>query len=347
MTPRVTPDDVDRQLKEHTGAVIPVFFPPGAANEEMRTLLQETTLAYCRELGNPRAVCLSADGPGEGAQAVEELAEQHGVRATVAEQHLGKLGALRAGMSLMLEDESFHYLATVDQDGDHFSNELRNLIRAAREVEVDGGVDRLMVLGRRISRHRPLGFFRGELEELADRMLLNALEYRAALDGEPLRLEYASTLDEYPDFHSGFKLFERETAADVFSREPHLDGLSTDCYYKHAVEAVMTVEAMQAGARLAAVNRSTMNEQPVSTFGLLGRATMTADKIVWPCRRLEVPAKFVDQWMRNHIPPLLMGTMVPEGRRELKQVWRLVKRAFELEDEEADEGSPFRAPRFI
>jgi hypothetical protein len=313
----------------------------------MRTLLQETTLAYCRELGNPRAVCLSADGPGEGAQAVEELAEQHGVRATVAEQHLGKLGALRAGMSLMLEDESFHYLATVDQDGDHFSNELRNLIRAAREVEVDGGVDRLMVLGRRISRHRPLGFFRGELEELADRMLLNALEYRAALEGEPLRLEYASTLDEYPDFHSGFKLFDRQTARQVFCTEPRMDGLTTDCYYKHAVEAVMTVEALQAGARLAAVNRSTMNRQPVSTFGLLGRATMTADKIVWSCRRLGVPAKFVDQWMRNHIPPLLMGTMVPEGRRELKQVWRLVKRAFELEDEEADEGSPFRAPRFI
>lgn len=347
MTSKISFSDIETRLREQTAVVIPAYFPPGAENDRMRSLLEETALSYCHELGDAQAVCLCADGPGEAAEAMEELRKEYGVRATAAEEHLGKLGALRTGMSCLLEDESYRYLATVDQDGDHFPNELRNLVRAARGVETDAGGGRVMVLGRRISKHRPLGFFRGELEELADRMLLDALQYRAALDGQPLRMEYANTLDEYPDFHSGYKLFDRQTAADVFLSEPRAGGVSADCYYKHAVEAVMSVEALQAGARLAVVNRSTMNEQPVSTFALLERARMTADKIVWPCRRLEVPGEFVDQWMRNHIPRLLMGTIVPEGRRELKQVWQLVKREFQIEGEEPDDGSPFKRPRFI
>ena len=37
----------------------------------------------------------------------------------------------------------------------------------------------------------------------------------------------------------------------------------------------MTVEALLAGARLVLVNRSTFNEQPVTTFGLLNRERMS------------------------------------------------------------------------
>ena len=175
-----------------------------------------------------------------------------------------------------------------------------------------------------------MGFLRGELEELADRMLLDALHYDAVVTGKPLRLEFAAVFDEFPDFHSGYKLFSRPTAEDVFNPIPPLMGLPEEAVSRHAVEAVMTVEAIRAGALLVVVHRSTFDEQPVSTFGLLDRRRMVADKILWPCLRLNVPGLFVEQWMANHIPRLLLGTLVPQGEEELADIRRLVLEGYAL-----------------
>ncbi len=99
----------------------------------------------------------------------------------------------------------------------------------------------------------------------------------------------------------------------------------------------MTVEALGAGAELVSVNRTTLNEQPVSTFGRLDRERLVADKIVWPCRRLGVPAAFLDQWLRNHIPRLLLTTMVPDGKRELVAIRELIAADYGLPPIDADE----------
>ncbi len=172
---------------------------------------------------------------------------------------------------------------------------------------------------------------------------MDTLAWRAAVDGAPLRLEHALLLDPFPDFHSGFKLFTRRTAEDVFLSEPRLAGMSETAYYRHAVEAVMTVEALQAGAYLGVVNRSTLNEQPVSAFGLMARERLTADMIVWPCRRLDVPGAFVRQWVDNHLPRLLLATLHPDGRRELETVRRLVAEAWP----ELPPAPPPTAPWFL
>ena len=97
----------------------------------------------------------------------------------------------------------------------------------------------------------------------------------------------------------------------------------------------MTVEAHLAGADLVLVNRTTLNEQPVSTFGRLDRGRLVADKIIWPCRRLGVPPHFLDQWLSNHMPRLLLPTLVPEGKRELVAIRELIA---------ADYGLPPMAP---
>ena len=104
----------------------------------------------------------------------------------------------------------------------------------------------------------------------------------------------------------------------------------------------MSVEAIRGGARLAVVARSAMNEQPVSSFSLLERTRLVADKIVWPCRRLEVPAEFVDQWLRNHMPRLLLPTLVPQGQQELTQIRRLVLEDLGMPD--IEDTQPGRSP---
>jgi len=246
---------------------------------------------------------------------------------------------------VLLRKADLEYVAVVDQDGDHFANELLNFIRAAQHIARHVGDDRIMILGRRISRHRPMGFLRGELEELADRVLLDALLYHAAVTNHPLRLEYAVALDEFPDFHSGYKLFGRSIAEHVFLKEPQLAGVSETCYYRHACEAVMVVEALEHGAYLGVVNRSTLNEQPISAFGLLDRSQLVADKIIWPCKRLNIPLPFVKQWMANHNPRLLLHTLAPDGREELERIRHLVIAAFA--GEQGGEPEPILQPLFV
>lgn len=312
------------ETRQHTGVVIPVYFPEGLDGSLALELLRDNVAAYVQQVDDPARICLSVDGETHGREQAEELSREFRVQAVAAPDNRGKLHALRHGMARLCQRGECRYLAAVDMDGDHFANELVNLVRAAQFARGQAGMEEVLVLGRRSSKHRPLGLLRGELEELADRVLLDALAYDAALVGEPLRLECATALEEYPDFHSGYKLFSRRTAERVFLSEPQLCGVTADAYFRHGVEAVVTVEALKSGAHLALVGRSAMNEQSVSSFGLLERTRLVADKMIWPCRRLGVPVTFADQWLRNHIPRLLLGTMVPEGREELLEIRRLV-----------------------
>lgn len=292
-------------------------------------LLRDTVRSYCAQVADPVRVCLSVDGEHNGAGVAQEVAKAYGTSLQVSRRNAGKLAAVRHGTRALLENQDVAYVAAVDQDGDHFANELLSFLRVAEQTRrhVEGG--RVLVLGQRSSRHRPMGFLRGELEGLAGRVLLDALAYRAALTGHPLRLEYVSLHGECPDFHSGYKLFDRATAAQVFLGEPQKAGVSDECYYRHACEAVMVVEALESGAYLGSVNRSTINGQPVSAFGRLDQSRVVADMIIWPCKRLGVPLPFVEQWMANHAQRLLLGTLAPRGVEELGRIRELVLAAYE------------------
>ncbi len=325
-----------QELRYATGIAIPVYLPAGPSQAESVALLRETIIACCEQVADPTAICLGVDGEEHGAAIARSLAAESGVQFVVSPVNRGKLQGVREGMHRLLAHPNLRYLAVLDCDNDHFANELLNFVRAAEQIVDQTSDERLMILGRRISRHRPMGLLRGELEDLADRLLLQALTYHAALSGRPLRLEYTTLLDGVPDFHSGYKLFSRVTASDVFIPEPETAGLTETATYRHAVEAVMSVEAVLSGARLGVINRSTFNRQPVTTFGLLNRAQLTADMILWPCKRLGIPGEFVQQWMENEIGALLLGTLVPEGRQELEGVYRAVMTGY-------DDGQPHSA----
>jgi hypothetical protein len=316
-------------LRHHTGVIIPVYFPKGDQPGEAADYLDGTVRAYCAQVP-PSAVCLSVDGAPHGDRVATALARRHGTQVVVGPVNRGKFAAAANGMRALFAQPELRYFAIVDQDGDHFANELLNFVRAAVHAERCSGPMGALVLGRRISRHHPMGFPRGELEELADRVLLDALHYHAAITGRPLPLELATTLEEFPDFHSGYKLLSGAAARAVFGQDPPLAGCTERCAFYHAVEAVITVEALLAEARLVVVNRTTLNEQPHTTFGLMHRQQLMADKVIWPCRRLGVPPVFVRQFVDNHLPRLRLGTLCPDGQQELLEVRRRILTDFGL-----------------
>ena len=332
-------------IQHDTGIVVPVYFPEGVDSDRWEEHLRDNVGALCEQVADPTAIVLSVDGEQFGADVADRLVAELGVSARFSPINRGKLSSASRGIRFLLERTNLRYAIIVDQDGDHFANELPNFARAAQHVACGVGTDRILILGARSSRHRPMGMLRGELEELADRILLDALSYNAAVTGKPLRLEYAAALGEFPDFHSGYKLFSRQTAADVFLGEEQRAGVSDRCYYHHAAEAVMVVEAMERGAHLGIVNRSTFNEQPISAYGLYERSQLIADMIIWPCKRLNVPLAFVEQWLANHIPRLLLNTLAPDGKAELQAVRDLVIAAFT--ESRGGRSSPLLQPLFV
>ena len=90
----------------------------------------------------------------------------------------------------------------------------------------------------------------------------------------------------------------------------------------------MAVEALEYGAYLGTVNRTTVNGQPVSTFGQFNLSRLVADKIIWPCKRLGIPLEFAEQWLANHVQRLLLHTLAPEGVEELERIRRFVTEAY-------------------
>lgn len=329
------------RLRNRTGLVVTVHIPAGMNADDATRALTDNVILLCAQVADPQRICLSVDGAECGVEIAAALAHRFGLRQITAETPLGKLQGARLGVDHLLEDDALEHVICVDQDGDHFANELLNMVRAAECIREQARTDRITVLGQRSSMHRPMGLLRGELEELADRILLDALTYHAALTGHPLCMEHAFTFGEYPDFHSGYKLFSRPVAEAVFRSEPNLAGTSPVCYYRHAVEAVMVVEALEAGAYFGVVNRSTYNEQPVSAFGMMHREQFMAHAIIWPCKRLEIPVDFVRQWLDNHLPRLLLDTLRPDGGNELQAIRRLVLDAW---GEGNTPPSPMRAP---
>jgi hypothetical protein len=316
-------------LEQATGVVLPVYFRPESDPAYVTALLRATVQMFAREVADPAAICLSVDGGGLSQRVADTVAAESGVQLVQAEPNRGKLASVRNGMAKLLQTPHLRYLAVADCDGDHFANELLNFVRCAQAVSQALVTDRLLVLGGRLSAQRGLGFLRGEQEELANRLLLDALHYHAARHNQPLALQFAASLGDLPDFHSGYRLFSRTTAAAVFLEEPQLAGCDETAYYRHACEAVTVVEAILSGATLATVNRRTFDEQPISSFARLDRAQLAADMILWPCKRLGVPGHFVEQWLANHLPRLLLGTLVPQGRAELLAIRELVLRAYE------------------
>ena len=172
-------------MRRDTGVVIPMYFPAEGASELGRALLEDNVRAYVQQVDDPGRICLSVDGAAHGREIAQELAANYGVITVCAPENRGKLNGVRHGVAALWARGGLRYVAAVDADGDHFANELLNLVRTALYVqEREGG--EVLVLGRRSSKHRPMGLLRGELEELADRILLDALYYQAACSGAPL-----------------------------------------------------------------------------------------------------------------------------------------------------------------
>jgi hypothetical protein len=277
-------------------------------------------------------VCVVVDGDERTARHADEiratLLAQQGATFQLLPlpQNRGKFWALREGVRALLQSHpELDFLVMRDGDGDHAASAIPQLVRAACYLQEIYGHLRLLVIGARPSRHRPMDWFRGELETLLDQLTLDALAYAAAREGRALNLSHCSG-PSVPDISSGFKVYGREIARELFlDHKPVLATLSVEDYWHYGPETVAVVEALHHGCVIAETLRLTWDGQPTSSFGEFKYLSLYGELLAWVYARLELPLKVAAQLFDNRAPGMALGT-TGEGRALLSSL-----RAYALE----------------
>ena len=123
--------DVVQVQRFNTGIVIPVYFPADVDPDTGANLLRDTVHSYAALVDDPSNVCLSVDGAAQGWDIALSIAKECGTHVVCSQENKGKLNGVRNGVAALWEREALAYFVEVDSDGDHFANELLNLLRAA------------------------------------------------------------------------------------------------------------------------------------------------------------------------------------------------------------------------
>jgi len=333
-------------LAERTGMVIPAYFSAKPSTEMIRQLLW-ITLGDCGHYLPWEHIWVVVDGDLRTAELVTEvrgrLGEDWGAQFNliVLPENRGKLWAIRQGIAALLGAwPQVDYIVIRDGDGDHAIADMPTLVRMAWHLHRGYGHSRCIVAGARRSRHRPMGWLRGELEPLLDRLTLDALAYRLAQEGRALNLGHCQGAG-VPDISSGYKVYGREMAEELFVRAaPNLASLTAEDYWHYGPETVTIVEGALRGAVLAEAPRLTWDGQPTTSFGEFRELALYGELLAWVYTRLEIPLAVAAQLYDNVAPHLTLRTTA-QGAELLSAL-----RAHVLDKVRAfrGEGGPLPAP---
>jgi len=284
------------QMRATVGSVIPIWFGEETAPETMLGLLSRT-LADVELLIDPSRLVLVVDGCPRAEEparrAADELARRAGgpPQVIVKPENSGKGGAVCTGFERLLEDDAVEALSTRDCDGDHDLWDLPQLFGLLATVRESAGSDDVFAIGCRGSLSRPMGFARSELEQVLNRVTIDAVNAALAEGGVCVDERFTARYGRAPDFQSGYKLYSRSAAEVVCDSLSEAHAAAPELRVPWwGVEFVPTVELLLRGFTPAALYRLTWDGQPQTSFDETDLAEAYACQIAWLYERLELPA---------------------------------------------------------
>lgn len=293
------------KMRRSVGSVIPVWFSESASAEQMYRFLSGT-LADAELFADPARLVLVVDGCPRAEEPTRRAAEEFAARAgaeprlIVNEVNGGKGDAVCTGFERLLADESVEALNVRDADGDHDIYDLPQLFRLFETVRAQIGSDRLFALGCRASLTRPMGFARGELEQVLNRVTIDAVNAKLAPSGGAVDERFTARYGREPDFQSGYKLYSREAAATLIEVLRAADAAAPQQRVMHwGVEFIPTTELLLRGFVPAALQRVTWDGQPQTTFDDSDIAYAYSRQISWLFERLDLPATVAMPLLEN------------------------------------------------
>jgi hypothetical protein len=195
---------------------------------------------------------------------------------------------------------------------------LVNLMRLAVALQTSEGTDALIIVGRRTQPHRALGWIRGEFETLLNRAVVDGVRFALAQRQQVLKTQYFSLAGDYPDLHSGYKVYSRKVCALMIQHSWERPPWVGSEIYRYGVEAVPFVEGAMAGAIVGEITRLTQ-EPDFSGHGAFARPETNGSVLLWAFLKLGIMPEQVAAILDNHLPRLTLWTD-PQGRASLLEL---------------------------
>jgi hypothetical protein len=314
-------------MRRSLGMLIPVWFPPTLSDDEVRDNLLDT-LHDCEHFLPWEHAVLVVDGDARSYAVVQDLQsscrQRHGQAFNViyCTENGGKGAAVFRGTQWFLEKDGLEYLTTRDADGDHALNDLVNLMRLALALRASESTDKVIVVGRRNHPHRALGWMRGELEALLNRVLVDAVRFALAQRQQVLNTRYFSLAGEYPDLNSGYKIYSRRVCELMVERKWERPPWVGPEIFRYGVEAVPFVEGAMAGGIVGEITRLTQ-EPDFSSHGAFARPETNGSVLLWTFVRLGIGVLQAAAILDNHLLRPTLWTD-PQGKASLLELRRYV-----------------------
>jgi hypothetical protein len=309
-------------IRDCTGMVIPVWFPPDVSDEVVHKTLHDT-LSDSQHFVHPKNLCVVVDGDGRTTELVHTLQRKLlGVWGDLfdlqpLETNRGKHYAVMHGMGQLLKHPELSYLVVRDCDGSHLISDVAPLVSFAEHIFQTTKNPRILVIGRRHALEAPLGFERAELEELQSRVLMESVAMALAREGHLANLQFSCPHSNVVDTQSGFKVYGRQTALDIFVKlQPNFACLSEADYWRYGTETVSVVEALMSRAILGENARSAPCDQGPTSISRSIYLVHYGSAIAWIFTRLNVPQDAATQMLANASARLRLFHH-PEGRQLL------------------------------
>lgn len=328
-----------QMLRGSVGMVIPVWFPAELLEEQVRESLL-TTLEDCDHWLPWEQILLVVDGDERSYRVAQKLQSSCRQRhdstfeLLVNAQNRGKGYAISLGVRWFLERPHLRYLTIRDADGDHALNDLFHLFRLAIHLQETEHTETLIIVGRRNHPHRSLGLIRGEYETLLNRVLVEAVKFALARQEAVLNTKYFSLHGDYPDLHSGYKLYSRTVCERMIQAPWERPPWVGADIYRYGVEAVPFVEGVLAEAVVGEITR--LSQEPQFTgHGGFARPETNAGVMLWAFLRLGIGPDQGMAILDNQLARLTLWTD-PRSREDLLRLRRAIHRSLLLSAQQSD-----------
>lgn len=247
--------------------MVPVYFEPSVRPDVVRSILQQTFSGHTLFCSADNTLAVVDRG-----STAESLFRESGrssplfgLPVHVLEENRGKTGAIREGLSELLERTRVPYIVTRDCDGDHLLEDLPRMVSVAEPPE-DGVEEPVVsVFGVRPSLAKPMNWLRQEWEVLTNSVVVDLVAFLLARDGRLLDRRYWNGYAL--DLQSGYRVYSRAAARLALES---LQALPDERdIYTMACEIMPFLELSLHGGIVAQVQRGTWVEQPVSSYATL------------------------------------------------------------------------------
>ncbi|HUV14853.1 MAG TPA: hypothetical protein VMY18_14515 [Acidobacteriota bacterium] len=307
------------QVRDLVAVVVPVYFDPSVSEDQIYNILEPVfrgQALFCRP--ERSLVLVDRDTTAERVLLSSPNASFSGLPIHVLPENRAKAGAVSAGLARILENPDNRFVITRDCDGDHVAEDIPRLVSLAFEIQDQVENELVSVIGARPSLEKPMGWVREQWELLTNRILLDLVRFSLARTGAVIDERFWGGQD--PDLQSGYRLYSRKAAEETVRC---IEALPEDrTIWTFSCEYLPFAELMIRGGIFGQVQRLTLVEQPVTSYGSVDLAEVYGRLMVYVASNYEIPASVLLQVFDNAVGSLSL--FYTDRREELLRCRRLI-----------------------